>query len=620
MQICSQCIVFYLIHFHSKLPRLVSAMAKGLTASDVAMELREICELITMRSSAAAGRIGSVGSLEQSLIASLKKKIAMLGASMLPSDSHHIYQAIKDVTLADSLKNELIDAVDKALCSQAETHLLEADCASSSMTCQQHVPKIESYLTKSDWDSLKTVGGSFISKAQVLIDRLRLLHIHHLGEATVRQCLALLLAMNYHEAHMPTYGSIYQLVQDFKGMFAGAIKVSSPRLQHYPLNPEALPRAIMESCYAKEKPMGVTMPSLNAIGLHVPLRNTSKLLRDPNARPYQHAHQHQDPQTQQAVHGRSQLALTNHAWNVPPAIHNGAGSDVTSKSIPSSSPISHPSPSPTGEPPAFHAELDKELDSKSAAGDSQMMQDDSFESHAMSGQQSPVGQKTHQMTAEEFEQTVFKELLQAKEDAAKKRKRITCKSSAPNEEHDEEDDHHEHAPKKAHHDHAPNKKAQAKTAAHAQAKTEPQAKAKTAAQAKAKTAADANAKTAQQAKTKTAAQAKAKTAAEAKAKPVAEAKAKPAAEAKAKPDAHAKAKPAAEANAKPAAQAKAKSHANTKGIDEVTSKVWCSRAYHRMRVIAKREGDSEEKVYERARAAFKHAQTEWNIAHAVDLD
>ena len=78
----------------------------------------------------------------------------------------------------------------------------------------------------------------------------------------------------------PPPATLHGLVKELKRLLDIQKRPAVPWTQRYPASPQELDTGMRAAAYADEEPAGHDLAALSACTLHVPLRSTSKLLKD----------------------------------------------------------------------------------------------------------------------------------------------------------------------------------------------------------------------------------------------------------------------------------------------------------------------------------------------------
>ena len=419
--------------------------------------------------------------------------------------------------------------------------------------------------------------------------------------------MSILLACSSKDGQYPSYQAVYNLCTDFKKVFAQSKKIGSPMLITYPSNPKDLPQCTFTSCYGDAPPISISMPVLMEIANHVPLRSTSRLLRNPNASPYIGGGDvtHVQPPT---ITSTTQLSLMNVPWNAP---------------------RKSPSPSPTRSF-SFAEQLQSQVDQYQDSADSKVepLEDvhgehdkatppivkEEHQTDLTAHSSIPERVKSFPKTAEDYEKEAMLALKGGSKEKKKQQpmKRPASAISAHKAEDDDDDvsdDDLVVAPI--------NKKPAAAFCVDDDGSHDTDEDGKSSSKAVAPTTAAKPVKPAGKAKSATHEThvEDAKGADDRGEQATTKAKTKPKATAKAK---HGGTAVVAKPGGKPAPCDDNKKGANSLGgITEVTKKVWTSRAYRQEKTVATKEKNSKEKCSERACAKSREAGIAWEKANSA---
>ena len=199
-----------------------------------------------------------------------------LGAAALLSLSDHL----AEVNLPEACVDQISQTLDN-VCMMDGAGLSALQLTTKAQTCDY----MFNYLTKQDWKVLENEG--LWPGAHVLVRRLRLIGINSLKEGVKKMSLGILTLMELKRTggRMPKYRDIYklggQLGQSFSASNVVAPKGVRPLL-NYPAYPQMISEQFIALAYSPDDPpVEKILEDLNYLILnHIPVRSTSKLLRD----------------------------------------------------------------------------------------------------------------------------------------------------------------------------------------------------------------------------------------------------------------------------------------------------------------------------------------------------
>ena len=212
------------------------------------------------------------------MIKGLARKIRMM-AILTTADAASLYAALKECNnvMGSGNGNILHEAID--------SKVSDACSNQPSITTTAKKPQLlvtpHNYLTAGDWKVME--AGDLEERKWMLIKRLQALGVSSLHEQTVKWSVGLLVWSIYKQTNSyPAFKDIFAMVQNFKVAFdANKKKLAVLGLASYPPHPDGLPKDLFDQAYVDEdKPESREVLGLEDVASQVPLRLTSKLLRD----------------------------------------------------------------------------------------------------------------------------------------------------------------------------------------------------------------------------------------------------------------------------------------------------------------------------------------------------
>jgi len=254
------------------------------TVKDLCTELTELSQLIKTRKGKGQERLyasvvqslqGHMNQLSSFTTSDAATMQVQLNGLDLPGVLHDRIEALLD----DRLSKVTPVAVQKARLRKRQRNKLLSD---------KHKALLETpcmYLTSTDWDVLNDKRVLAQGKYAVFYNRFNLLGITSFDEHTVGWCIAVILkVLNMHTGRWPSYTQILSMVVEFKRCYDShrtpwTLPVRPPLT--YPDTPEQLDKSIFENAYkADDPPIRMDLGNLHAVMEHVPLRKSSKLVRN----------------------------------------------------------------------------------------------------------------------------------------------------------------------------------------------------------------------------------------------------------------------------------------------------------------------------------------------------
>ena len=191
-----------------------------------------------------------------------------------------LFTALSNSTLPDSVKSTIQTAIDDKMSLVAESAVHEP----VDTTKTQKLITPWNYLTQGDWDVIYDAGTPYFKKVLVITSRFRKLGISHLHEQTVKWAMATIVAVMSDQAGaLPKYKVLYTMIQDFKTSFTStpANSLAGIWIRVFPDTPDKLPKELYDFAYTDAPPVAKVVDRVSQVAnFHLPLRSTSKLLRD----------------------------------------------------------------------------------------------------------------------------------------------------------------------------------------------------------------------------------------------------------------------------------------------------------------------------------------------------
>ena len=142
----------------------------------------------------------------------------------------------------------------------------------------QTLTNINNFLTAEDVNAIRDVTRPHHDRVMIVVRRIRLLGIDHPSGDTIRFAAAYLGLEGF--AQYPSYESMYALQQDIAAQIRSALGPRNSGIRTYPSDPSGLPQNVFDMAYPDGRPSAVTCDRLhNTARNHVPMKSTSKLLK-----------------------------------------------------------------------------------------------------------------------------------------------------------------------------------------------------------------------------------------------------------------------------------------------------------------------------------------------------
>lgn len=215
-------------------------------------------------------------SLAKGFCNKLEAAASDLGAAALLSLTDHL----AEVNLPEACVDQISQTLDN-VCMMDGSGQSALQLTTKAQACDH----LYNYLTKQDWKVLENEG--LWPGVHVLVKRMRLIGISSLKEGVKKVSLGILTLMELQRTggRMPKYMEIYKLGGQLSQSFA-ASSVVPPKgvrpLLNYPAFPSMISEQFIALAYpADDPPVEKILEDLNYLILnHIPVRSTSKLLRD----------------------------------------------------------------------------------------------------------------------------------------------------------------------------------------------------------------------------------------------------------------------------------------------------------------------------------------------------
>lgn len=214
--------------------------------------------------------------LAKQFCSKLEAAASDLGATALLSLTDHL----AETNLPEDCVDQITQTLDN-VCMMDGGGQSALQLTTKAQTCDH----MFNYLTSKDWKVLETEG--LWPGVNVLVKRLRLIGITSFKESIKKVSLGILVLMELQRTggKMPKYREIYKLGGQLGQAFAST-SVVAPKgvrpLLNYPAYPQMISEQFISLAYSPDDPpVEKHLEDLNYLILnHIPVRSTSKLLRD----------------------------------------------------------------------------------------------------------------------------------------------------------------------------------------------------------------------------------------------------------------------------------------------------------------------------------------------------
>ena len=215
---------------------------------------------------------GMEASLAESLLSLMKPM-----KSITPSEASRMLDALHDKPYGEEQTQRIKDALDtlvKQLHTAADIQSSANGHGKQSIKCVWH------YGTRRQVDFMIDARRSWASKIATAVEICMSVGCTEPDEQGFKWVLAMLLGAHY--AELPPAQAIYDKLQEVKRAFESEKKpFPLERLSEFPDDPADLPSHIYKHAYPDDDdtPVPLCMPGINTVGDSIPLRSSSKLLR-----------------------------------------------------------------------------------------------------------------------------------------------------------------------------------------------------------------------------------------------------------------------------------------------------------------------------------------------------
>ena len=165
----------------------------------------------------------------------------------------------------------------------------------------QTLTNINNFLTEDDVNAIRDVTRPHHDRVMIVVRRIRLLGIDHPSGDTIRFAAAYLGLVGF--AQYPAYESMYALQQDIAAQIRSALGPRNSGIRTYPSDPSGLPQNVFDVAYPDARPSAVTCDRLhNTARNHVPMKSTSKLLKQSQSVQHAPSQANMQTMTMQSAH------------------------------------------------------------------------------------------------------------------------------------------------------------------------------------------------------------------------------------------------------------------------------------------------------------------------------
>ena len=239
------------------------------TAAEIAHEIGAVGELL-----AARGR-GAEDRLAEPMMGSLRHKI--LNLQRFDASAALVLQ--KALNTAATALEPWLDGLLKAVESRLQNPTA-LDLGAVKTSKPQELTNLAVYLTAQDWDRLEAPGAVLQGKLVAVAERIARLGVRYASEQTIKGAVALVLATTYELEKLPPPATLHGLVKELKRLLDVQKRPPVPWVQRYPASPQELDPSVRTAAYVQEEPALRELAAHSAYTLKVPLRSTSKLLKE----------------------------------------------------------------------------------------------------------------------------------------------------------------------------------------------------------------------------------------------------------------------------------------------------------------------------------------------------
>ena len=248
------------------------------SAAELAQELTSLSAFLAARA-AAPGSEDAKETVSRNMVIGFTKKVFSL-KGFGAQDALLLCNVLQSSTLPVTHRETIQKAIDSRLDGSDSNMSM---CRPASHTPQKLTSQLTSFLTRSDWEKLRSDRVSLSGKTQVIVDRFQRLGLRYAHEQTVKWAVAVIvLHMCQSSGVYPEYSAILSMVHDFKATMEACRKpFVHGHIVSYPSSPDGLPEAVIKHAYdADDPPITIELERLaNTAENHVPLRSSSALLR-----------------------------------------------------------------------------------------------------------------------------------------------------------------------------------------------------------------------------------------------------------------------------------------------------------------------------------------------------
>jgi hypothetical protein len=260
------------------------------TTSDIIVEIHSVSEFLVARASVAPVFDPPASNVAFNMVGSLKAKILSL-RTCKSSDALQLYAALQSSSLLSMYQDTLRAAIDIRASGSAGVAASSPSARVHAVSRPQTMLSLYNYLTADDWATIKSNAAGTVSPDNIMLvlgNRMIRLGVCSLSEKTVRHCVSVMLhALGETNDHQYSFADMYQFVLRFKDIFArckqAVLEPPPETILNYPVSPLDMSEAMQAYAYTPPQvPTSVSLPGLDDIALHIPMRSTSNTLKAGN--------------------------------------------------------------------------------------------------------------------------------------------------------------------------------------------------------------------------------------------------------------------------------------------------------------------------------------------------
>lgn len=219
--------------------------------------------------------------------------------------------AIAEASLSEELSSVLQDAGDKRTTASSDASKKPNKRSSGAPPRDQTLKACYNYFTLMDYAILDDPKTSEAKRDSIFAERLQRLGIRRASEdGLIKWSMVLLIDIEFKlTGRYPSYWQIYHRVRSLVKQLQKLPPYEGPFLDSYPGSPHELPADVFNLAYdAADQPIQRYIRNFDALGEHVPLRKSSKLLRKEGA--------DTEPELRKILTNRDEnMFRGHHSWN-----------------------------------------------------------------------------------------------------------------------------------------------------------------------------------------------------------------------------------------------------------------------------------------------------------------